>query len=196
MRSAICVLMMMLGLAGALHARDATKPSTRTVPQQPQETAISPSAVEPAITSQIYVGEPAPDFELDGSLGRPERLSRLKGYWILLVFSDTRSEVAPIKEIEPDLRKLGVKPYAVCADKAHVLKAFAEKMELSCVLLSDVTGEISQLYGLYDLLHSRIRPGFVLINRQGVVDMALLGQMIPMEDILGLVHTAVTGGSM
>ena len=86
-----------------------------------------------------------------------------------------------------------MKPYGICADKAHVLKAYAERMRLPFVMLSDVTGEISQLYGLYDTRMSQVRPGFALVDRQGVVRMALLGQHIPFDEMLGLVRSAVTG---
>ena len=139
------------------------------------------------------MGEQAPGFELDGSRGRPVRLAHLKGYWILLVFADRRTDLTPLKEIEPDLRRLGVKPYGICADKVHVLKSHAEREQLPVILLSDITGEISQLYGLYDTRMRQVRPGFVLIDRQGVVRLALLGQQLSFDKVLALVKTSVTG---
>ena len=194
MRRSLFAVVMLLALTGAALADEPSKTSKPvTSPSSPQG-QISPSAQEARIQSQVYVGEPAPGFELDGSQGRPVRLSTLKGYWVLLVFADRRTDLTPMKGIEPDLRRLGVKPYGVCSEKAHVLKSHAEKEQLPIVLLSDFTGEISQLYGLYDTRMRQVRPGFVLIDRQGVVRTALLGQQIPLEELLALVKNAVTGG--
>ena len=39
----------------------------------------------------------------------------------------------------------------------------------------------------------QVRPGFVLIDRQGVVRMALLGQRLPFDEMLALVKSSVTG---
>ena len=101
-------------------------------------------------------------------------------------------DLAPLHEIEPRLRQLGVKPYGICGDKAYTLVSFARQRQLPFVLLADVTGEVSQLYGLRDSRTLQIRPGFVLINRQGVVRMALLGQALPYDEMLALVESAVT----
>jgi len=183
----------LLALAGTLRADETSKGKPSVTTPVTQASPISPGPQESRILSQVYVGEQAPDFELDGSEGRPVRLAHLKGYWLLLVFADRRTDLTPMKGIEPGLRRLGVKPFGVCADKAHVLKAHAEREQLPVVLLSDVTGEISQLYGLYDTRMRQVRPGFVLIDRQGVVRTALLGQRLPFEEMLALVKTSVMG---
>jgi peroxiredoxin len=193
MRRSLFAVVMLLALAGATHADEPSKSrdpvKSPATPQDP----VSSAPQESHIQSQVYVGEQAPGFELDGSQGRPVRLAHLKGYWILLVFADRRTDLTPLKEIEPDLRRLGVKPYGICADKAHVLKSNVEREQLPVVLLSDVTGEICQLYGLYDTRMRQVRPGFVLIDRQGVVRVALLGQQLPFNEMLALVKTSVTG---
>jgi peroxiredoxin len=191
MRRALCMLCLLLAATTAL-ADEVTKPATPAVRSPDQKGQISPVPVPSAVTSQVYVGEAAPDFELDGSQGRPVRLAKLKGYWLLIVFTDRRAGLAPLREIEPRLRKLGVKPYGICGDKAHTLQSFARQNQLPFVMLADVTGEVSQLYGLHDTHSRQIRPGFVLVNRQGVVRMALLGQALPYDEMLGLVESAVT----
>lgn len=192
MKRTVLVLCLLLA-AGTASAADVPKAGGQALPTPDQKSQISPVPVPSAVTSQVYVGERAPDFELDGSEGRPVRLAKLKGYWLLLVFTDRRADLAPLQEIEPRLRKLGVKPYGVCGDKSYTLVSFARQRQLPFVLLADITGEVSQLYGLYDSRMSQIRPGFVLVNRQGVVRMALLGQALPYDEMLGLVESAVTG---
>lgn len=191
MKRALFVLCILLTAAAAAAAQ-ATKPGPQPVRTPETKTQHSPVPVPSAVTSQVHVGETAPDFELDGSAGRPVRLAKLKGYWLLLVFTDRRADLAPLQEIEPRLRKLGVKPYGICGDKAYTLVSFARQKQLPFVLLADVTGEVSQLYGLHDSRASQIRPGFVLVNRQGVVRMALLGQALPYDEMIGLVESAVT----
>jgi peroxiredoxin len=193
MRRSLFALVMLLALTGATRADETSKAKMPVTSPAPQQNPGSPTPQESRIQSQVFVGEQAPGFELDGSQGRPVRLAHLKGYWILLVFADRRTDLTPLKEIEPDLRRLGVKPYGICADKAHVLKSYAEREQLPVILLSDVTGEISQLYGLYDTRMRQVRPGFVLIDRRGVVRVALLGQQLPFKEMLAMVRLSVTG---
>ncbi len=193
MRRSLFAVVMLLALAGAARADDASKSKAPVMSPTGQQSPVSPTPQENHIQSQVYVGEKAPGFELDGSQGRPVRLSHLKGYWILLVFADRRTELTALKEIEPDLRRLGVKPYGICADKVHALKSHVAREQLPIILLSDITGEISQLYGLYDTRMRQVRPGFVLIDRQGVVRMALLGQRLPFEEMMALVKSSVVG---
>ncbi len=193
MRRSLFALVMLLALAGATRSDEASKSRGPVASPSTPQSPVSPSPQESRIQSQVYVGEQAPGFELDGSEGRPVRLAHLKGYWVLLVFADRRADLTPLKEIEPDLRRLGVKPYGICADKAHVLKSHAQREQLPVVLLSDITGEISQLYGLYDTRMRQVLPGFVLIDRQGVVRTALLGQQLPFDEMMALVRSSVTG---
>lgn len=192
MRRALFVPLIVLALAAPASAQTGKQNPPSPTPTG-AETPMSPVAQGPHITSQVYLGEPAPDFELDSSTGRPVRLAHLKGYWVLLVFADSRTELAALREREPELRRLGVKPYGMCADKAHVIRAYAEREQLPFTLLADVTGEISQLYGLYDTRASQIRPGFVLIDRQGRVSMAMLGQRLGWGEMLSMVQSSVTG---
>jgi peroxiredoxin len=193
MRRSLFAVVMLLALAGATRADDASKSRGPVTAPATEQNPVSATPQESRIQSQVYVGEQAPGFELDGSQGRPVRLAHLKGYWVLLVFADRRADLTPLKEIEPELRRLGVKPYGICADKAHVLKSHAQREQLPVILLSDITGEISQLYGLYDTRMRQVLPGFVLIDRQGVVRMALLGQQLPFGEMMALVKSSVTG---
>jgi peroxiredoxin len=192
MKRAVFVLCVMLAAGTAMaQAHETPKTPSQPVPTTDPKGTITPVPLPSAVTSQVYVGEAAPDFELDGSEGRPVRLAKLKGYWLLLVFADRRADLVTLQEIEPRLRKLGVKPYGICGDKAHTVTSFARQSQLPFVLLADVTGEVSQLYGLRDTRAGQIRPGFVLVNRQGKVRMALLGEALPYDEMLGLVESAV-----
>ncbi len=193
MKRATCVLIVLLALGGVAAAQDEEKPPKPLRPPRVREAPLNPAPAPLHILSQIYIGEAAPDFELDGSEGRPVRLAHLKGYRVLLVFADGRTALAPLKDIDAELRKLGVRTYGVCREKAYVLKSYADREHVPFVLLSDMTGEISQLYGLYDAGASLIRPGYVLMDRQGLVRLALLGQSLSVDQVLDIVKGAVGG---
>ncbi|HVP14817.1 MAG TPA: peroxiredoxin family protein [Terriglobales bacterium] len=194
MKRASCVLAILLAVCALAQAQDIDKPPPRPAkPARVREHPASPVPAESRITSQVYLGEPAPDFELDGSEGRPVRLAHLKGYWVLLVFSDRREPLASLGGVHPSLVELGIHAYGICRDKAYTLKSYTERHNLQVVLLSDVTGEISEMYGLFDHNSGSIRPGFVLMDRQGLVQMALFGQNLPASTILDMVKSAVEG---
>ena len=145
------------------------------------------------IYGQVYIGERAPDFTLDASDGKIVRLSRFRGDWVVMVFADRKEKLAPLASIHDELRTLGVRLLAVCREKAHGLQTYATRNRLPFVLGGDWTGEIASLYGLFDGERAMISPGFLLVDREGIVRMALFGQNLPPEQIAALVRFAVVG---
>lgn len=144
------------------------------------------------VHGQVYIGERAPDFKLDGSDGKIVRPSRFRGDWVVMVFADRKESLGPLAAIHDELRTLGVRIFGVCKEKAHGLHTYSTRQRLPFVLGADWTGEISAMYGLYDSEHSRISPGFLVVDREGIVRMALLGHNLPPEQIAALVRFAVT----
>jgi peroxiredoxin len=138
------------------------------------------------IRSSVWVGEGAPEFELDASTGERIRLSTLHGSWVLLVFAERKEHLSKFNSIEADLLEHGIRMIGVCDEKAHHLRAYAEKGLTTFPLLADVTNEISALYGLYDSIRGSIQPGFFVIDEMGVVQMALIGRQLPGKDMAGL----------
>jgi len=112
---------------------------------------------------------------------------------VLLVFDDRKESLVGLRDIAIDARTLGITILGTCDEKAYVLKSWAEREQMPFRLLADPTGEISAMYGLFDNEHSSTQPGFVMIDRAGIVRMALLGQRLPADDILRLARFAVTG---
>ncbi|MBI1799273.1 MAG: redoxin domain-containing protein, partial [Candidatus Eisenbacteria bacterium] len=143
---------------------------------------------ELVIAGQVAVGELAPDFELDSSLGRPVRLSSLRGDWVLLVFAERKESLRALADTLGDLHTIGVRLVGVCDEKPRTIESFAAKQHASFLLLADVTGEVSALYGVWDRIHTMSVPGFVLIDRHGRVHIALLGQVLPAADLARLVR--------
>jgi peroxiredoxin len=192
MRATAALLLALSMLAAPLHAQDAPKQPAKPAPT-PRPAAAPAPRLPARIEAQVMVGDHAPDFELDGSSGRPVRLSRLRGTSVLLLFAEDRSLIGQLGKLAADLRPLEVRTMGVCDEKARTLESMASRDSLGVEWLADVTGEISALYGLYDFGRSRIRPGFVLVDRTGVVRMALLGQSLPLDETFRLVRYALTG---
>jgi peroxiredoxin len=162
-------------------------------PVRPSPLPLEPAGVESAIDSEVAIGDQAPDFVLDGSQGRPVHLADLKGQWAVMVFTETRTTLAPLKGIDGELVKLGARLYGICKDGVPALKSYAEREQLPFLLLSDLTGQISQIYGMYDTEHDTIQTGFVLVDPQGVVRMAILGPSLHADEVLQLVKHTVIG---
>jgi peroxiredoxin len=185
-------------LALVVPASRALAQSEGKTPPPPAATATpSSSAPAPAgrvhVYGQVYVGDRAPDFTLDGSDGKILRPSRFRGDWVVMVFADRKEKLAPLAAITHDLDSLGVRLLGVCKEKAYSLQAYATRQKLSFVMGADWTGEVSGEYGLYDTERSMISPGFVVVDREGYVRMALLGQNLPPEQVSALVRFAVAG---
>lgn len=161
-------------------------------PQRPPSAApgttteASPSRSGVNVAGDAFVGESAPDFELDGSAGRPVRLSKQRGDWVVLVFAERRDTLLDLAAIYGSLRRLGAQILGVCDEKAHTLVKGQARDPLPFAILADPTGEVSAMYGLYDRVHTTTLPGFFVIDRHGVVRLSVLGQSLPPEQILEL----------
>jgi peroxiredoxin len=191
-----CAVLALLLLPCVSWAQEPEAPDK--TPKQPSSTnptalPLDPEGVGATIESEVFVGDRAPDFELEGSQGRPVRLADLKGRWAVMVFEKSRLRLGPLKEIDADLRKLGARLYGITKDGVPALSSYAEREQLLFVLLSDWTGQISQLYGMYDAGTDAIQPGLILLDPQGVVRMTLLGQSLHAGEVLQLVKHSLTG---
>lgn len=167
------------------------------VEKRPPPAEGAPAAGTPhtriTVSGEVAIGDRAPDFELDASNGRPLRLATLRGDWVLLIFDSRKEGVAALRKVHDELRELGVRPLGVCDEKAYHLESFAKRDSFPYPLLADPTGEISAIYGLYDGARFTTSPGFVLLDREGIVRMALLGQRFPAEDVARLIRFTLTG---
>jgi len=172
---------------------------------QAQENPKSPPPVNPdraaathnphgqlGATGKVFIGDQAPDFELDGSRGAPVKLSRLRGDWLLLVFADRRDQVVPLRSIQDDLRDLGVRIVAVCHEKARTLDNYAARDSVP-LMLADVTGEVCAEFGLWNSARRETVPGFMVLDRDGIVRIAFSGHLLPPDEISRLTRFAVTG---
>jgi peroxiredoxin len=144
--------------------------------------------LRPRASGEVQAGERAPDFELDGSNGKPVRLSSLRGRWTLVAFGDRKEDVSPLREVAAGLDSSGIRLVGVCAEKAYFLEAFAKQKQFPFLLLADVTREVSDMYGLYDSHARAVLPGYILLEPDGDIALELLGQSLPANDIARLVR--------
>lgn len=179
-------LSLMLACFHPASAQDAPKQTPR--PQQPSmpRTGTSAPQFQAKISGEAAVGERAPDFELDGSYGKPVRLSSYRGRWVVLVFGDRKETVAPLAAVAANLDSAGIHLLGVCNEKSYFLAAFARQKKFPFPILADVTREISDMYGLYDSRERFVLPGFIMIGPSGTVRFALLGQTLPPADVARL----------
>jgi peroxiredoxin len=192
MRTAALVLAAAIAFAPPAFAQSEGKtPPPSSSGQNPSGTSTPQARAR--MFGQVYVGDRAPDFTLDGSDGKMVRPSRFRGDWVVIVFADRKEKLGPLATIHDELRTLGVQIVGVCKEKAHGLHAYATRQKLPFVLGADWTGEVSAMYGLYDSQDTRITPGFVLADRDGIVRMALQGHNLPFGQIAALVRYSVTG---
>ena len=104
---ALLILMIAPGGAGAQ-----VGPKTQHRPPSDQPVEVRPSDVRgsPPISGQVFLGERAPDFELDGPDGRSVKLSRLRGDWVVLAFADRAKGLTTLRDLETKLRLEGARP--------------------------------------------------------------------------------------
>jgi peroxiredoxin len=180
-----------LALAAPCLAQESSKAPPPMAGNEREPSARNPHA-QLGMSGRVYTGDLAPDFELDGSRGTRVQLSRLRGDWLLLVFSERREQFVNLRAIQKDMDELGVRVVGVCHEKARTLDNYVDRDNVP-LMLADVTGEVSTMYGLYDSMRRQTVPGFMVLDRDGVVRIAFSGQLLPPEEIARLTHFAVTG---
>jgi peroxiredoxin len=182
-------------IATAVLASAAAAQAPRDKEPAPQRPTTSKSKVpgvrgKAPIIGQVYIGERAPDFVLDASNGLQEQLSHHRGKWVLLVFDDRYRPLAAYDTLDTDARKLGAQVIGVCHEKQQTLMTVRTRDRIDMLLMADVTGEISAVYGLYDWGASTTQSGFFVIDREGMVRLAIVGRLFPPDQMLELLKFA------
>lgn len=188
-RVAVTALLALALAAPALAQENPKNPSAQPNEREPSAPSTHGQL---GMTGQVLLGDLAPDFVLDGSHGIPVQLSHLRGDWVLLVFAERRDHIVALRSIEPQMHAAGVRIVGICHEKARTLDNYAARDSVP-LMLADVTGEIATMYGLYDSAHRATVPGFFVLDREGTVRIAFLGQRLPAEEIARLTQFAVTG---
>ena len=146
------------------------------------------------IIGDVYIGERAPDFVLDGSRGGPEKLSKHRGHWVLLAFGERFRDLAGLDTLDVDAQGIGARVIGVCHEKQQTLTSLSERDHIGMLLLADATGEVSAMYGLFDWGASKTETGFFVIDREGTVRLAIIGRLFPPDQMLELLKFATGPG--
>ena len=182
------LVLLTLSGPGAAFAQGGGKEPPRPDAPGGSSTPSGSPQLRPRASGEVQAGERAPDFELDGSHGKPVRLSSLRGRWTLVAFGDRKEDVAPLRAVSGGLDSSGIRVVGVCAEKAYFLEAYAKQRQFPFLLLADVTREVSDMYGLYDSRERTVLPGYILLEPDGDIALELLGQSLPPVDIAKLVR--------
>jgi peroxiredoxin Q/BCP len=185
----LSAIVLCLASSGTM-AQEVSKGSPPPTSPAPASTELSLPQLR--VSGQIYVGELAPDFALSSSRDREVSLSRFRGDWVLLHFVPDRRDFAALGEVQSELSRIGVTMLGVCKDNPQSLRSYAQKENVSYELLADATGEISAIYGLYDVAAGSSRSGFVIVDRSGKVRLALMGS-VPPRQLAELARYTMTG---
>jgi len=195
MRRAAVVMMLMVCVATTALGQGTTNPDLKKLPEAPVPKVAAPDPTEHTLGTNVDLvpGEKAPDFQMESSLGGTIRSADLKGGWYVLVFDQGFKQITPVRTVQDSLVAIGVKPFGVCRDRVDALRALALRQHLALALLSDPTGEISQLFGMYDDGNETIRSGIVIVDGAGVVRMVVQGPSLHADDVLQMVRHVVRG---
>lgn len=188
---AAALLLLSATLAVPTRARAQADPKNPhvTVPANP----VAPSEVAPhpgmVVAGQVVIGQPAPAFELDSSLGRPIDLNALRGDWIVLLFMPRMDATPSYADVQHSMGLAGIQLVGICHEKARSVESYAKRISLGWMLLADVTGEVGALYGVWDSEVRGFMPGFVLLDPHGVVRYASVGRALSPEQLRDVVIT-------
>lgn len=120
------------------------------------------------------VGEPAPDFELQGTDG-PFKLSEHRGERVVLLFYPgdntpvcTR-QFCSYRDRAADFDSLDATVLGISAQDLESHAAFTAKHNLNVPLLSDSDGAVARLYSAYAQRLGMTKRAVIVIDEQGIV---------------------------
>ena len=133
----------------------------------------------------VQVGDPAPEFTLPSLTGEPVSLSSFKGREVVLFFYPKDNtpgctvEACSFRDSHEAFRDAGAEVIGVSSDSESSHRAFASRLNLPFLLLSDTKGEVRSRYGVARTLG--LLPGRVtyLIDRNGIVRHIFSSQLQP-----------------
>ncbi len=138
----------------------------------------------------VGVGDPAPDFPLPPSPGRPDTLGGFRGRSAVVVFfypkDDTpgcTAEACSFRDGHEDFRDSGAEVVGVSSDSDASHRGFAARHGLPFLLVSDPDGSIRSSFGVPKTLG--ILPGRVtyVIDRLGIVRHVFSSQLRPTRHV-------------
>lgn len=118
------------------------------------------------------VGDPAPDFELQGTAGR-FKLSEHRGERVVLLFYPgdntpvCKAQFCSYRDRPDQFAALGATVVGVSAQDVASHQGFVEKNELTVPLLADVDGAVAKAYSAHGRMGTK--RAVIVIDEQGIV---------------------------
>jgi peroxiredoxin Q/BCP len=109
-------------------------------------------AVGQSTNGVLAIGAPAPEFAAPGTNGQTNRLSELRGKWVVLYFypkaftPGCTAEACSLRDGYADIQQLGAVILGVSLDGVARLESFKQKYRLPFDLLSDADKSVSRAY--------------------------------------------------
>jgi peroxiredoxin Q/BCP len=158
------------------------------------EWPVTPLGAGLGVESEIEIGDRAPSFSLEDASGQQARPVDWRGHWAAIVFTGDRNVFARLMTVTAPLDELDTQIIGISDESLNALRSYATREQVGFQLLSDPTGEVSQLYGMYDPGNRSMVPGVVLIDPAGIVRTTAYGGAGPAE-LLELVRRVETGAN-
>ena len=125
------------------------------------------------MASKPNVGDPAPDFELEGT-GGPFRLSEHRGERVVLLFYPGDNTAVCTKQFcsyrdnAEDFGALDATVVGISSQSLDSHRGFSDKHDLNVPLLADEDSEVAKLYGAHAPVVGTKRA-VIVIDEEGVV---------------------------
>jgi len=129
-----------------------------------------------AVQAELMVGDPAPEFELQGTDGKIYKLSDLRADQVVVVawFPKAKTpgctkECKSLRDNGDDLQKYEVAYFTASCDSPELNKEFATELELNFPILSDPDKLVAKEYGVFDDTRGAAKRWTFYIGKDGKV---------------------------
>lgn len=162
---------------------------------------------------QVKVGQPAPDFVLDGVIGTEAgkefstiSLADYNGKWLVLFFYPLDftfvcpTEIKGFNDALPQFKKLGAEVVGVSVDSKYSHLAWLKRGDLGKLnypLLSDIRKEAAEQYGVLDTAEGIAQRGLFIIDPKGILQYQVVHNMDvgrSVEETLRVLEALQSGG--
>tara|TARA_B100001094_G_C18195504_1_gene810496 strand:+ start:785 stop:1249 length:465 start_codon:yes stop_codon:yes gene_type:complete len=124
----------------------------------------------------LNIGQQAPEFTLMDHNSQEVSLADFKGQKVLVYFYPRAStpgctvQACGLRDHQAELSRLNVVTLGISADKPSALAKFVDKQDLNFLLLSDVSHEVCEAYGVWQLKKFMGRENMGIVRTSFLVD--------------------------
>lgn len=134
-----------------------------------------PAPVLVPASATVEIGQPAPDFTLQSTSGKPVTLSSLRGQNVLLAFfplaftSTCTAELCDMRDDYDQFAQYNVTILPISVDAVPSLREFKRQHEMKTELLSDFKRDASRSYGVLIEEAFMSTRAYFLIDAEGIL---------------------------